>query len=109
MQIDKAAQRIAEGTVLAGIRDQLRAGVRDAGPGHATPRGTSPGAVIRPLLANLWCWREGAVGVMGIKPQGAEPGSAEEPSHGSLRVRILASPEFFEGEIRADPRGQAAR
>ena len=52
--IDKVAARISDGTVLGWIRDMLRAGVMDAGQGHATPRGTSQGSVISPLMANIY-------------------------------------------------------
>jgi len=52
--IDKVAERISDGTVLGWIRDMLRAGVMDAGQWHATPRGTSQGSVISPLMANIY-------------------------------------------------------
>ncbi len=51
--MDKVAERIADGTVLGWIRDRLRAGVLDAGQWPATPRGTSQGSGISPLLANI--------------------------------------------------------
>ncbi len=52
--IDTVAERISDGTVLGWIRDMLRAGVMDAGQWHATPRGTSQGSVISPLMANIY-------------------------------------------------------
>jgi len=52
--IDKVAERISDGTVLGWIRDMLRAGVMDAGQWQATPRGTSQGSVISPLMANIY-------------------------------------------------------
>ena len=51
--IDKVAERISDGTVLGWIRDMLRAGAMDAEQWHATPRGTSQGSVISPLMANI--------------------------------------------------------
>lgn len=52
--IDKVAERISDGTMLGWIRDMLHAGVMDAGQWHATPRGTSQGSVISPLMANIY-------------------------------------------------------
>ena len=52
--MDKVAERISDGTVLGWIRDMLRAGVLDAGQWQATPRGTSQGSVISPLMANIY-------------------------------------------------------
>ena len=52
--MDKVAERISDGTVLGWIRDMLRAGVMDADQWQATPRGTSQGSVLSPLLANIY-------------------------------------------------------
>ena len=52
--MDKLAERIADGTVLGWVRDMLRAGVMDAGQWQATPRGTTQGSVLSPLLANIY-------------------------------------------------------
>ncbi len=52
--MDKLAERVADGTVLGWVRDMLRAGVMDAGQWQATPRGTSQGSVLSPLLANIY-------------------------------------------------------
>ena len=52
--MDTLAERIADGTVLGWVRDMLRAGVMDAGQWLATPRGTSQGSVLSPLLANIY-------------------------------------------------------
>jgi RNA-directed DNA polymerase len=51
----RALERLADGRLLAWVESSLRAGVLDALKGWPpTGRGTPPGAVIRPLLANLY-------------------------------------------------------
>ncbi|PSR21819.1 MAG: group II intron reverse transcriptase/maturase [Sulfobacillus benefaciens] len=52
--LDKVAERVADGTVLGWIRDMLRAGVWEGGQFHPTPRGTTQGSVLSPLLANIY-------------------------------------------------------
>ena len=48
-------QRIVDGSVLTVLAQSLKAGVLEDGRLLTVERGTPQGAVISPVLANIWC------------------------------------------------------
>ena len=53
--MDRVREKVADGRVLALLEKFLKQGVMETGKGwEPTPQGTPQGAVISPLLANIY-------------------------------------------------------